>query len=162
MQGLLRSDSDPRFTCSDVSCRGNVRARYGCVPVTSIRAGGLRQRKGIADRSRCHADRWQVYRLELYFRQGYDFSSSARHEVGGAPGGFLLGEPASLRFNGGKIILYGTTTRQPSRKHATPSGFGRIGLCLHRPRERTRMLRRFRVLTSAPPFRALYQTPVAA
>ncbi len=108
-----------RFTCSDVSCRG-VRARYGCVPVTSIRAGRLRQRKGIADRSRCHADRWQVYRLELYFRQGYDFSSSARHEVGGAPGGFLLGEPASLRFNGGKIILYGTRRRILNRLHQHP------------------------------------------
>src|SRR5207248_5753721 len=29
-----------------------------CALPISIRAGGLRQRKGIADRSRCHADRW--------------------------------------------------------------------------------------------------------
>src|SRR6266480_1256911 len=39
-------------------------------------------------------------------------------------------------------------TRQPNHKHATPSGFGRIGLCSHRPRERTLILHRFPALTS--------------
>jgi hypothetical protein len=54
------------------------------------------------------ADPRQVNRLKLYFRQGYAFGGSARHEAARAPPGFSLREPASLCFNSGKIILYGT------------------------------------------------------
>src|SRR6266436_9918989 len=42
--------------------------------------------------------------------------------------------------------------RRPNRKHATPSGFGRIGLCSYRPRERAHILRRFPALTSTGHF----------
>src|SRR6516165_5185897 len=38
--------------------------------------------------------------------------------------------------------------KQANHKHAAPSGFGRIGLCLRRPKGKTLPFRRFPVLTS--------------
>src|SRR6516225_2197571 len=79
-------------------------------------------------------------------QSGQAACASARQEAARAPLGFPLHEPASLCFKSGKIILYGTT-RQPNRKPAAPSGFGRIGLCSPKPRVKTPPFPRFPALT---------------
>ncbi len=71
---------------------------------------GIRFRTGIwSPRSLPNMDPRQLCPLELHFRQVYGFSGAPGKLARGAPPRFSDRNPASLCFNSGKVIVYGTT-----------------------------------------------------